>query len=612
MSKLPGELARDLERSLPAVASLSGSLTHSQSLPAHFRPPALEKRRAVSDVRRTFCLFVTFDLLFISLLWIIELNTNTGIRKNLEQEIVHYRFNTSFFDIFVLALFRFSGLLLGYAVLRLRHWWVIAVTTLVSSAFLIVKVILSELLSKGAFGYLLPIVSFVLAWLETWFLDFKVLPQEAEEERWYLAAQAAVARGPPLFSGARSEGQFYSPPESFAGSDDESDEEVTGKRSFSAQEREYIRQGKEAMAVVDQILAQEENWKFEKSNVLALFRFSGLLLGYAVLRLRHWWVIAVTTLVSSAFLIVKVILSELLSKGAFGYLLPIVSFVLAWLETWFLDFKVLPQEAEEERWYLAAQAAVARGPPLFSGARSEGQFYSPPESFAGSDDESDEEVTGKRSFSAQEREYIRQGKEAMAVVDQILAQEENWKFEKSNEHGDTVYTIEVPYHGKTFILKTFLPCPAELLYQEVILQPERMVLWNKTVTACQILQRVEDNTLVSYDVSVGAAGGVVSPRDFVNVRRIERRRDRYLSSGIATTHCAKPPTHKYVRGENGPGGFIVLKSASNPCVCTFVWILNTDLKGRLPRYLIHQSLAATMLEFTFHLRRRIEELGARV
>uniref|UniRef100_A0A2K5S569 StAR-related lipid transfer protein 3 n=1 Tax=Cebus imitator TaxID=2715852 RepID=A0A2K5S569_CEBIM len=427
MSKLPGELGGDLERSLPALASLGSSLSHSQSLSSHFLLPP-EKRRAISDVRRTFCLFVTFDLLFISLLWIIELNTNTGIRKNLEQEIIQYNFKTSFFDIFVLAFFRFSGLLLGYAVLRLRHWWVIA----------------------------------------------------------------------------------------------------------------------------------------------------------------------------------------LLSKGAFGYLLPIVSFVLAWLETWFLDFKVLPQEAEEDRWYLAAQAAVARGPLLFSGALSEGQFYSPPESFAGSDNESDEEVAGKKSFSAQEREYVRQGREAAAVVDQILAQEENWKFEKNNEYGDTVYTIEVPFHGKTFILKTFLPCPAELVYQEVILQPEKMVLWNKTVTACQILQRVEDNTLISYDVSAGAAGGVVSPRDFVNVRRIERRRDRYLSSGIATTHGAKPPTHKYVRGENGPGGFIVLKSPSNPCVCTFIWILNTDLKGRLPRYLIHQSLAATMFEFAFHLRQRISELGARV
>lgn len=32
------------------------------------------------------------------------------------------------------------------------------------------------------------------------------------------------------------------------------------------------------------------------------------------------------------------------------------------------------------------------------------------------------------------------------------------------------------------------------------------------------------------------------------------------------------------RGENGPGGFIVLKCPSNPRVCTFIWILNTDLK----------------------------------
>ncbi|XP_051496528.1 stAR-related lipid transfer protein 3 isoform X1 [Apus apus] len=434
----------ELERSLPAIASISTSLSQSQGFSpyCYFSP---EKRKAISDVRRTFCLFVTFDLLFISLLWIIELNTKEGIQKNLESEIICYKFKTSFFDIFVLAFFRFAVLLLAYALVRLRHWWVIAVTTLVSSAFLIVKVILSELLTKGAFGYLLPIVSFVIAWLETWFLDFKVLSQEAEEERWYLAAQAAAARGPLLYPRALSEGQFYSPPESFAGSDNESDEEGTGRKALTAQEREYVRQGRDAMEVVDQILAQEENWKFEKNN----------------------------------------------------------------------DF------------------------------------------------------------------------------------------------GDVVYTFEIPFHGKSFILKAFLQCSAETVYQEVILQPEKMILWNRTVAACQILQRIEDNTIVSYDVAAGAAGGVVSPRDFVNVRRIERRRDRYISSGISTTHSLKPPLSKYVRGENGPGGFIILKCPSNPRVCTFIWILNTDLKGRLPRYLIHQSLAATMFEFAFHLRQRVSELAGK-
>ncbi|OXB69855.1 UNVERIFIED_CONTAM: hypothetical protein H355_013645 [Colinus virginianus] len=264
MSK-PTDLQHDLERSLPAIASISTSLSQSQGFSpyCYFSP---EKRKAISDVRRTFCLFVTFDLLFISLLWIIELNTKDGIQKNLKNEIIEYNFKTSFFDIFVLAFFRFFVLLLAYAVVRLRHWWVIAVTTLISSAFLIVKVILSELLTKGAFGYLLPIVSFVIAWLETWFLDFKVLTQEAEEERWYLAAQAAAARGPLLYPGALSDGQFYSPPESFAGSDNESDEEGPGRKVLTTQEKEYVRQGREAMEVVDQILAQEENWKFEKNN----------------------------------------------------------------------------------------------------------------------------------------------------------------------------------------------------------------------------------------------------------------------------------------------------------------------------------------------------------
>uniref|UniRef100_A0A3Q3GC81 STARD3 N-terminal like n=1 Tax=Labrus bergylta TaxID=56723 RepID=A0A3Q3GC81_9LABR len=135
-------------------------------------------KKCISDVRRTFCLFVTFDLLFITLLWIIELNVNGGIQKQLDKEVLHYDYRASFFDIFLLAVFRFATLILAYAVCKLRHWWAIAITTATSCAFLIVKVILSKLLSQGAFGYLLPIISFVLAWIETWLLDFKVLPQE--------------------------------------------------------------------------------------------------------------------------------------------------------------------------------------------------------------------------------------------------------------------------------------------------------------------------------------------------------------------------------------------------------------------------------------------------
>ncbi|XP_052441261.1 stAR-related lipid transfer protein 3 [Carassius gibelio] len=432
--------------SLPVVSSLNASCSQaSLSLPSSYYPPLPPgERRAFSDVRRTFCLFVTFDLLFITLLWFIELNVNkNSIEESLKNEVLNYNFKSSFFDIFLLAVFRFLCLELGYAVFRLRHWWVVAITTLVTTAFLTTKVIWPEMFSNKAFAYVLPITSFVVAWLETWFLDFKVFTQEAEDERAYLAAVNAACEPAPLI----------------------------------------------------------------------------------------------------------------------------------------------------------------RARPV-----SDAQFYSPPESLAGSDEDLDEEGLGRKELTEQDKQFLRQGQEAMAVVEQILTQEENWKFEKTNEMGDAVYTLEIPFHGKTFILKALLQCAAELVYQEVILQPEKMVQWNRTVSVCQILQRVDDNTMVSYDVSAGAAGGVVSPRDFVNVRRVERRRDCYISAGMATNHSSKPPHSRYVRGENGPGGFVVLKSSSNPKVCTFIWVLNTDLKGRLPRYLIHQSLAATMFEFMSHLRQRINEV----
>lgn len=41
--------------------------------------------------------------------------------------------------------------------------------------------------------------------------------------------------------------------------------------------------------------------------------------------------------------------------------------------------------------------------------------------------------------------------------------------------------------------------------------------------------------------------GFSSCRDFVNVRRVERKRDCYLSAGMATDHESKPPSARYVR-----------------------------------------------------------------
>ncbi|NXS46551.1 STR3N protein, partial [Balaeniceps rex] len=195
MNQVPGDAENAHSSSVESCPSLRDvhSINPAQ-LMARIESYEGREKKGISDVRRTFCLFVTFDLLFITLLWIIELNVKGGIETTLAKEVLQYDYSSSYFDIFV------------------------SFTTAVTSAFLLAKVIISQLFSQGAFGYVLPIISFILAWIETWFLDFKVLPQEAEEENRFLIAQDASERAALLHPGVLSDGQFYSPPESVAGS----------------------------------------------------------------------------------------------------------------------------------------------------------------------------------------------------------------------------------------------------------------------------------------------------------------------------------------------------------------------------------------------------------
>ncbi|KAM4657451.1 STARD3 N-terminal-like protein isoform 5-T6 [Amazona ochrocephala] len=205
MNRVPGDTDNAHSSSVESCPSLRDvhSINPAQ-LMARIESYEGREKKGISDVRRTFCLFVTFDLLFITLLWIIELNVKGGIETTLEKEVLQYDYSSSYFDIFF--------------------------TTAVTSAFLLAKVIISQLFSQGAFGYVLPIISFILAWIETWFLDFKVLPQEAEEENRFLIAQDASERAALLHPGVLSDGQFYSPPESVAGSDEDSEEKQDSEK----------------------------------------------------------------------------------------------------------------------------------------------------------------------------------------------------------------------------------------------------------------------------------------------------------------------------------------------------------------------------------------------
>ncbi|XP_059818701.1 stAR-related lipid transfer protein 3-like [Hypanus sabinus] len=567
-----GKSMDPLEQSLPTIASIDTSYWRCQAgLGEQWPAPA--QRRAISDVRRTFCLFVTFDLLFVSLLWILELNTKAGIEKNLKDEIIDYNFRTSFFDIFLLAVFRFLVLLLAYAVLRLRHWWVIAITTLITCGFLIVKVILSIQVRRPAFLVVLVFITGRVRESRARYVvtltGFPRTVSVAEGER--RAPLHVLMFTPPISSlrgwncqaegASRASGRILcvfprSRPPVLENEQLERGFPAPGDQGFSFQPRPFGTLS--PLPVTVWVPSGGSGFLPKGMRVRDKDpKNEALTPAYVVLRVSEG------TEPSEPYGGVAVPLVGLVSRRR-ATLAPLAGRPPA------RPRPVMAVDAGDEFCY---PPAVGKQPhcPVGSLGRD------------GSLRERTQTANPERSPSGRPpgSSCVRAG----SLISYLCA--------------DLIVSPG----------QAMLQCPAEFVYQEVILQPEKMAMWNRTVAVCQVLQRVDDNTLITYDVSAGAAGGVVSARDFVNVRRIERKGEMYISAGMSTTHDSRPPLKKYIRGENGPGGFVVIKSFRNPSVCTFIWILNTDLKGRLPRYLVQQSLSATMIEFMAHLRQRVREMS---
>lgn len=191
----------------------------------------------MSVVRRFFCLFVTFDLIFITLLWIICVVINgEDIYNALEKQVIHYNIENSLFDIVVLAACRFIMLILFYAICHLNHWIIVALSTTLSCAFIIYKVFVYAWPSsqQPVFQVLLIIISFILGWFEAWYWDGRVVPQEMYSRA---LSQAFISsndpRTPLLDSflnaqrgnliGPESYNNFYSPVDSVDGNSDENE-----------------------------------------------------------------------------------------------------------------------------------------------------------------------------------------------------------------------------------------------------------------------------------------------------------------------------------------------------------------------------------------------------
>lgn len=235
----------------------------------------------ISDARRTFCLFVLFDLLITAVLWLVACGTSvTGSQTFitiLTQQISHYTYDTSLFDVLMLAVVRFCFLEVSYAVAQLKHWWPVAVSTGLCDVAFITKIFLVFIYGSKLntpMTVVLLVADFVITWIEVWFLDSKVLPSEMKIARRTVQAflqqsYQSTDNAPPSYFRPAINTPWSMPATSYYSPTGSASSDVYNEQqgsSISEYDHIVTTQTKYAMDEFFKIVNNEYEWTMEKSS----------------------------------------------------------------------------------------------------------------------------------------------------------------------------------------------------------------------------------------------------------------------------------------------------------------------------------------------------------
>ncbi|CAD7078058.1 unnamed protein product [Hermetia illucens] len=512
----------------------------------------------MSVVRRFFCLFVAFDMFFISLLWLIcVMVSGDNIYNALKTQVLHYSIYTSLFDIVVVAIFRFLILALFYAVFYINHWIIIALCTSGSCMFLISKVFMYDWTAtpQPVFQVVLIVVSFVLSWGEAWFLDCRVIPQERHARRYFAAITGQPTDRSPLIApllqttssiGPDAGSNFYSPYESGHNSDDENE-----------QDDEYRRMGIECVRKAYELL-ESGNWKVEKvtpkgdtisstsrEKLGKIYRLTG--------RIKYP---------------AKLLLEELFYK---------IEDVPKWNPT-LLESKVV----RKINTYcdVSYQATVGGGggmvkPRDFVNLRC-WRLCKNGDVVEYSDDEDEAETQNP------EYDVDCAGSVSTVSEEDFLDGDKTDSFKKSQSEAgieSKMKDVQSPYTSlsKSLGAKDFGPVNSD---------PPPLD---------------EDNFADANDKLENDNSSVTS-------RETPRNDKIYVSAAFSIDYPAVPPTSKYTRGENLVSCWAMREVANKPESCIFEWLLCLDLKGYIPRYVLDAAYTTLMQDYMTYLRKYCTEL----
>ncbi|XP_032687027.1 steroidogenic acute regulatory protein-like [Odontomachus brunneus] len=381
-------------------------------------------------------------------------------------------------------------------------------------------------------------------------------------------------------------------------------------------------------AFVDQVVHYHIKTSLFDIVMAAICRFTVLLLFYALLYINHWIIIAISTAATCVFLIGKVFAFDWSSTNqpVFQVLLIITSFVLAWAEAWFFDFRVIPQEIQARNWF-RNHSATERSPLIqtvsesrqYSAVDHMSTFFTPMDSDNSDNDEDISRKQGDTSSVPHEvlmciaaltpdeiDDYKTKASKLLQNCHDLLTSKE-WKVETTTTEGDVVSYMQPPKPGGRIVKITgIIDAPASTLVDWLFEGIEEHPSWNKLVMESVKLQNIDENTDIVYQSTSPQGGGLITARDFIILRHRNKCGNFYVSSGVSIPTTTIPNRKHMIRGENGVGCWAAEElSAENSNKCRFTWILNTNLKGWIPQKVVDRSLSTALIDFMTYLRKHL-------
>ncbi|RUS90458.1 hypothetical protein EGW08_001799 [Elysia chlorotica] len=202
------------------------------------------------------------------------------------------------------------------------------------------------------------------------------------------------------------------------------------------------------------------------------------------------------------------------------------------------------------------------------------------------------------------------------TLQRYLHDQDNWKTSKKtrdvlveNKHS----SISGNEHGHVYRAQCEFNCPKDILYKYMYpiggSGSDLRKKWDKDISDIQLLAQIAPDLSVNMVRTNSAAMGMIYPREYVDLMLDVQGEDFMGFHAVSIDYPAQPPDPKFVRGWNHPCGFFCHDIPGQPGRTKFVLVVQTDIKGNLPRSLVDSAIPGAVAGLCNNLRQMLKKDG---